>query len=65
MAWDITVVSTLARSYVHRTVTGVGAVAEMIAERKLAKYSNLAPNYFSAFTVENLGAFSLSTLEFL
>ena len=42
------------------------AVAEMAAERKLAKYSNLASNFtFQPIAVENLGAFSLSTLEFL
>jgi len=44
----------------------VGAVADMAAERKLAKYSNLASDFtFSPIAVENLGAFSLSTLAFL
>jgi len=44
----------------------VGAVAEMAAERKLAKYSNLAPKLTSQLiAVENPGAFSLSSLEFL
>ena len=43
--WDVTVVSTLAQSYVDRAATGVGAVAEMAAERKLAKYSKLASNF--------------------
>jgi len=43
-----------------------GVVAEMVAERKLAKYSNLASNFtFQNIAVKNLGAFSLSTLEFL
>jgi len=38
----------------------------MAAEWKLAKYSNLASNFtFQPIAVENLGAFSLSTLEFL
>jgi len=60
------VVSTLAQSYVDRAATGVGMVAEMAAERKLAKYSNLASNFiFQPIAVENLGAFSVSTLEFL
>jgi len=60
------VVSTLAQSYVDRAATGVGAVAEMAAERKLAKYSNLASNFIvQPLAVENLRAFSLSTLEFL
>ena len=31
-------VSTLAESYVDKAATGVGTVAEMAAERKLAKY---------------------------
>ena len=68
MAWDVSVVSILAQSYVDRAATGVGggAVAEMAAERKLAKYSNLLFNFtFQPIAVENLGAFSLSTLEFL
>ena len=61
LAWDVTVVSTLAQSYVDRAATGVGVVAEMAAERKLAKYSNLASNFiFQPTAVENLGAFSLS-----
>ena len=56
-------VSTLAQSYVDRAATGVGVVAEMAAERKLAKYSNLVSNFiFQPIAVENLSAFSLSTL---
>jgi len=66
LAWDVTVVSTSAQSYADRAATGVGAVAEMAAERKLAKYSNLASNFIvQPIAVENLGAFSLSTLDFL
>jgi len=41
LVWDVTVVSTLAQSYVDRAATGVGAVAEMAAERKSEKYHNL------------------------
>ena len=55
MACDVTVVSTLAQSYVDRAASGVGAVAEMAAEQKLAKYSNLAYDFtFQAIAVENL-----------
>jgi len=32
LAWDVTVVSTLAQSYVDRAATGVGMVAELSAE---------------------------------
>jgi len=38
----------------------------MAAERKLGKYSNLSSGFvFQPIAVENLGAFSTSTLEFL
>ena len=38
----------------------------MATDRKLAKYSNLASNFtVQPIAVENLGAFSLSSLEFL
>ena len=44
----------------------MGKVAEMEAERKLAKYSNLASDFtFKPTAVENLDVFSLSTLKFL
>jgi len=57
LAWDITVVSTLAQSYIDRAATGVGMVAELAAERKLIKYSNLPTNLiFQPIAVENLGA---------
>ena len=66
LVWDVTVVSTLAQSYVDRAATGVGMVAEMAAERKVTKYSNLASNFtFQPIAVDNLGALSGSTLEFL
>jgi len=57
----------LAQSYVDSAATGVGTVAEMAAGRKLAKYSNpMASNLtFQPIAVENLDAFSLSTLELL
>jgi len=41
LAWDVTVVSTLAQSYVDRAATGMGMVAELADKRKLIKYSNL------------------------
>jgi len=44
LAWDVTVVSTLAQSYVDRAATGVRMVAEFAAKRKLTRYSNLPTN---------------------
>jgi len=44
----------------------VGTVVEIAAERMLAKYSNLASNLtFQPTAVQNLGASSRSTLEFM
>jgi len=46
--------------------TGVGMVAELAAERKLIKYSNLTTNLiFQPIAVENLGAFSSSSSDFI
>jgi len=66
LVWDVTVVNTLAQSYVDRAATGVGAVAEMAAEQKAKKYHNLSSDHiFQPIAIENLGAFSSSSLEFL
>ena len=44
----------------------MGAVAEMAAELKAEKYYNLlSDNIFQPIAMENLGAFSSSSLEFL
>jgi len=48
LVWDVTVVSTLAQSYVDRAATGVGAVEERAAERKAEKYHNLLSDYIPA-----------------
>jgi len=62
LAWDVTVVSTQALSYVDRAATGVGMVAELAAERKLMKNSNLTTNLiFQPIAVENLGSFNSSS----
>jgi len=66
LVWDVTVVSTQAQSYVDRAATGVGTVAEMAAEQKTEKYHNLSlDDIFQPIAMENLGAFSSSSLEFL
>jgi len=66
LARDVTVVSTLAQSYVDRAATGVGMVAELAAEPKLMKYTNLPTNLiFQPIAVENLGVFSSSSSDFI
>ena len=57
--------STLAGSYVDTAATGAGLVADQAADRKAAKYANLRAQYvFQPVSVENLGLFSSSTLDF-
>ena len=66
LTWDVTVISTLADSYVRTAVRGGGSVAELAAARKLDKYSDLSANYiFQPIAVENLGPLNSSALEFL
>ena len=66
MIWDVTVVSTLAGSYVDTAARGAGAVAELAANRKCEKYTDLANNFiFQPIAVENLGPMNISALEFL
>jgi len=66
LVWDVTVVSPLAASYVKRAATDAGTVADMTAYRKTEKHSSLSSTYmFEPTAVENLGAFSSSTLDFL
>ena len=56
----------MVQSYVDRAATGVGAVAEISAERKAEKYHNLSSDHiFQPIAMENLGAFNSSSLEFL
>jgi len=51
---------------VDRAATGVGAIAEMAAERKAKKYHNLSSDrIFQPIAMKNLGAFSSSSLKFV
>jgi hypothetical protein len=66
LTWDVTVVSTLATSYVQSASRGAGPVAELEADRKSVKYTELLSNYiFQPFAVENLGPTKSSAIDFL
>ena len=66
MTWDVTVVSTLAASYVSSSARSAGAAADLAASRKEAKYTSLTNSYiFQPIAVESHGAFSASSLSFL
>jgi len=66
LTWDVTVVSTLAASYLSSSVRSAGAPADLAASRKEAKYTSLTnSNIFQPIAVESRGSFSVSSLSFL
>ena len=66
LTWDVTVVSTLADSYLHVTSHSAGGAAEIASVRKKSKYSALPSDYiFQPIAFENLGPLSGSGLDFL
>jgi hypothetical protein len=66
LIWDVTVADTLAVSHLSATSTTAGGAAETAAERKDAKYAELARTYlFIPISFETLGPMSIKTLNFL
>jgi len=66
LSWDITVVSTLADSYLHSTSHSAGNAAETASIRKEPKYSSLPPDHiFQPVATETLGPLNASALNFL
>ena len=63
--WDVTVVCPLADSYIHTAAQDAGAVAELAASRKTAKYAALESRYiFQPIAVETLGPINGSAVSF-
>jgi len=69
LTWDVTVVSTLAASYLSSSARSAGAAADLAASRasrKEAKYTSLTNSYiFQQIALESHGAFSASAITFL
>ena len=66
MTWDVTVVSTLADSYLHSTSHSADSAAETASNRKETKYSSLPSDYiFQPVAIETLGSLNASGLNFL
>ena len=66
LAWDVTVVDTLAPSYAHLSSTSAGKAAERAAENKVSKYSAIMQTHdFVPIAAETLGPFNSSALTFL
>src|SRR5688572_11580450 len=56
LAWDATVIDTLAESYRTRSAEVAGAAAEIAADRKTSKYTAILPSYcFVPLAFETLG----------
>jgi len=61
LTWDVTVVSTLADSYLHASSYSAGDAAEIASVRKEPKYSLLPPDYiFQTVAFETLGSLNSS-----
>jgi hypothetical protein len=64
--WDITVIDTLAASYVLQSAVNAASTAYIAASRKEAKYSNLCHSYrFFPAAIETLGPLSASSQIFI
>ena len=64
--WDVTVTDTLAISNLPHSSTSAGAAAEKAAERKTAKYSELAATYtFIPVAFETLGPVNTCGADFI
>ena len=65
-AWDVTVIDTLATSYLASTSVTPGSAAEIAAARKEDKYINLATTHtFVPIALETMGPISAKSLVFL
>lgn len=66
VTWDVTVINSLADSYVSTNSLEPGAVAELAAARKRDKYSCLPPCYiFEPIAFESLGTINADAILFL
>ena len=59
LIWDVTVVDTLANSYITSSSVTVGRVAELATERKIQKYSELTAYTFVPLAFETTGPLNL------
>jgi hypothetical protein len=66
LVWDVTVVDTLAPSYLQATAVTAGAAAEIADNRKNQKYQSLSVTHdFVPLAIETLGPVNLSGIEFI
>ena len=64
--WDVTVVDTLATSYLAHSAACAASAAENAALRKTAKYTTLSQiHHFYPVAIETLGPLCASSVEFI
>ena len=64
--WDVTVVDTMAKSYIHATASTIAGAAELADTRKMAKYLNLASSYeVIPVAFETMGPMNSTGVEFI
>jgi hypothetical protein len=64
LIWDVTVVDTLADSYVLKTTEVSGFAAEMACKRKHSKYSSIISSNYIFNGFETLGPWCKETIDF-
>jgi hypothetical protein len=62
LVWDVTIVDTLANSYVLKTSEVSGFAAEMICKRKRSKYSSII---FKGLAFESFGLWCKEAINFI
>jgi len=66
LAWDATVTSTLADSYIHQSATTAEMAAELAAARKVSKYDDIPASFmFQPVALETLGPINESAIRFV
>jgi hypothetical protein len=65
LVWDVTIVDTLADSYVLKTSEVSGSAAEMICKRKHSKYSSIISSNYVFKTFETLGPWCKEAIDFI
>jgi hypothetical protein len=66
LVWDVTVVDTLADSYVLKSSEVSGFAAEMACKRKHSKYSSIiSSNYVFKLAFETLGPWCKEAIDFI
>ena len=64
--WDVTVIDTVAQSYVSQSSQCAGSAAELAATRKSVKYGELSTSHFFVpIALESLGPYCSQALSFL